>query len=70
VSCHCHPTPISGYGIESAFWYWSKHAKLNTLSDKGKSAIKAITRRVNGGYNGLKDRTQKYETIIKLLKEK
>lgn len=56
------------YGIESAFWYWSENRRLNALADKGEKAVKAITLQINGGYNGLSDRMQKYKKIIKILK--
>lgn len=38
----------------SALWYWNKH-NINALADKNN--IKAITRTINGGFNGLQDRT-------------
>lgn len=37
----------------SALWYWNR-IKANDLADKGD--IKEITRRINGGYNGLSQR--------------
>jgi len=37
----------------SAVWFWNKK-KLNILADK--DDCKAITKRINGGYNGLADR--------------
>jgi len=37
----------------SALWFWNKK-KLNELADK--DDCKAITKKVNGGYNGLADR--------------
>lgn len=37
----------------SACWFWATHG-LNELSDTGQ--FKLITKRINGGYNGLKDR--------------
>lgn len=40
----------------SALWYWTKIGG-NSLADKGD--IKEITRRINGGYNGLSDRITK-----------
>ena len=41
--------------IKSGMWWWMKH-KLNALADK--DAFEAITRRVNGGTNGLEDRNR------------
>ena len=55
------------YGIESGFYFWDKIARANTLADKGKVAIKSITKRVNGGYNGLEDRKSKYKKIYQLM---
>lgn len=45
----------------SSMWYWQTHG-LNALADK--DDIKAVTRRINGGYNGLADR-EKYLTRAK-----
>ena len=41
------------YAVASAFWYWQSHG-LNALADKDDSI--AVTRRINGGTNGLDDR--------------
>lgn len=50
--------------IIAALWYWNKH-KLNTLADQDN--IKLITKKINGGYNGLADRIKKLEKWKKLL---
>jgi len=39
----------------SALWFWHK-AGLNKLADK--NDLKGITRKINGGYNGLEHRTE------------
>lgn len=39
----------------SALWFWNKNG-LNALADK--NDIKAITKRINGGLNGIEHRTQ------------
>lgn len=44
-----HPT----YALDASLWFWDKR-KLNSYADK--DDLRAITRRVNGGYNGLPDR--------------
>lgn len=48
----------------SAAWWWSAHG-LNELADAGK--FEAITRRINGGINGLEDRLGLYERALKVL---
>lgn len=53
------------YAAQSAAWWWD-NAGLNSLSDQLGGAndtevFKQITKRVNGGYNGLDDRLAIYE---------
>ena len=50
--------------IISALWFWNKR-NLNIYADK--DDIKAITKRINGGYNGLTDRILKLEKWKTLL---
>lgn len=50
--------------IISALWFWNKR-KLNVYADK--DDIKSITKRINGGYNGLADRVTKVNKWKKLL---
>lgn len=45
----------------SSMWYWQTHG-LNALADK--DDVKSVTKRINGGYNGLADR-EKYLTRAK-----
>ncbi|WP_430445461.1 MAG: glycoside hydrolase family 19 protein [Pseudomonas piscis] len=52
------------YAALSAGWFWQK-AGLNTLADKGD--FLAITKRINGGTNGLADRQALYERALKVL---
>lgn len=47
--------------IKAACWFWDKN-NLNILADK--DDIKTITKRINGGYNGIEDR----ESILKRAK--
>jgi putative chitinase len=48
----------------SAAWFWSVKG-LNTLADQGEFV--KITRRINGGVNGLADRQALYEKALKVL---
>lgn len=52
------------YAALSAGWFWQR-AGLNTLADKGD--FLTITRRINGGTNGLADREALYERALKVL---
>ena len=61
----CQPSVVSGkYSFQSAMFFFDKN-KLWKICDEGlgEDAIKKLTRRINGGYNGLDHRiemTQKY----------
>lgn len=48
----------------SAGWFWYR-ASLNALADK--SDFLLITKRINGGSNGLKDREEIYQRALKVL---
>lgn len=47
--------------VKSAIWFWDTNG-LYKYTD-----IKAITKKINGGYNGLDDRISNYNKIAKLL---
>ena len=59
------------YAAQSAAWFWESHG-LNALADElggtnDAEVFKMITKRINGGYNGLDERVVLYErakTII------
>jgi predicted chitinase len=46
------------YGTSSACWFWNSR-RLSTLADR--DWFKAITRIINGGYNGLADRVRYWD---------
>jgi putative chitinase len=46
----------------SALWFWNK-ANLNKLADK--NDLKGITKRINGGYNGLAHRNELLNKYLK-----
>lgn len=51
----------------SALWYWDTR-KLNALADK--DDVRAITKKINGGYNGLADRINFLNKAKKIFKVK
>lgn len=52
------------WAVWSAGWFWNKKG-LNALADDG--LFKQITRKINGGYNGLADRYKYYERAKRVL---
>jgi len=48
----------------SAAWWWREHG-CNELADSGD--FKALTKRINGGYNGLMDRVALYEKAQQVI---
>jgi len=57
------------YALASAAFFFNKN-KLWSICDKGsnESVVREVTKRVNGGYNGLDDRLKKFSEYWKLLK--
>lgn len=53
------------YAALSAAWFWDSR-KLNDFADM--SAFETITRRINGGVNGLAERKEFYDRALKVLK--
>lgn len=49
------------YAAESAAWWWEAHG-CNRAADRG--GIKAATKIVNGGYNGMADRRRYYARCL------
>lgn len=45
--------------LETSLWFWDAYVTG--------SSIKTTTRQVNGGYNGLEDRTRRYRTALSFL---
>lgn len=56
---HLLEEPI--YALRSGCWYWSSN-NLNLIADTGDVA--KLTRRINGGQNGLSDRIERYNKVI------
>jgi len=53
------------HAAKSAGWYWSIKAKLNDEADS--NDLLAVTYKVNGGFNGFKDRLRILKNSIKLF---
>lgn len=51
-------------GFRTSAWYW-KSRGLNVYADRGD--FREVTRRINGGYNGLADRFMYYRRALKVL---
>jgi predicted chitinase len=54
------------YPFTSAGFWWSNN-NMNALCDRGGS-VEEVTKRVNGGYNGLEDRQHYYEIACQVIK--
>ena len=52
------------WACKSAAWFWNSR-NLNALADKGD--LQGITRRINGGLNGLAERLEFYQRALKVL---
>jgi len=52
------------FALMSAIWFWNKNG-LNVLADK--EDLLTMTKRINGGTNGLDDRIKHYKEAIALL---
>lgn len=50
--------------VHSACWFWHTN-NLNHWADTGN--VRQMTRRINGGYNGLDDRIKQYHRALKIL---
>lgn len=73
----CSPDQLR-YATQSAGWYWDNHT-LNALADKidimkdideepNLANFKLITKRINGGYNGLNDRLSRYHSGLEFFR--
>lgn len=52
------------FALMSAIWFWNIN-KLNVEADAGN--LETMTRKINGGLNGLEDRKKLYDQAIRLL---
>ena len=54
------------YMVLSAMWFFKKH--VVDKIDVNDASVREVTKIINGGYNGLKDRESKYEQLKSVLK--
>jgi putative chitinase len=55
------------WATKSAGWFWNSR-KLNSIAvDNTEDAFKLVTKRINGGYNGLEDRKNYWARAKKVL---
>lgn len=56
------------YPLKTAAWFFHKN-NIHVLADKGSDieTVKLITKRVNGGYNGLDHRIERFNTFYKAM---
>lgn len=57
------------YPLMSFGWFWNKN-KINNIADMGitNGVIAMVTKKVNGGHNGLSERINLFNKIYKVLK--
>jgi len=58
VDCVAHPEVVATdpfIGVDVSCWYWDRR-RINALADA--DDVKAVTKAINGGYNGLDDRIE------------
>ena len=58
------------YPLLSAAWFFHKN-KLNKIADEGstREIVEKITRRINGGLNGIEHRVSEFSYYYRLLSE-
>ena len=62
-----HKYVADNYPWSSAGFWWYNN-KMNNLCDKDETTVKIVTKRVNGGYNGLEERQNYYNKAIEIFK--
>ncbi|MCM1982560.1 glycoside hydrolase family 19 protein [Lyngbya confervoides] len=61
------PYVAKTYPFTSAGVWWSAN-QMNALCDRPEVSVKEVTKRVNGGYNGLEDRIHYYEKAREVIR--
>jgi putative chitinase len=66
--CIANPDLVATkYPLDSALWFFDKNKLWQLCDNKTPEAVTLLTRRINGGTNGLADRQAKFKTFINLL---
>lgn len=55
------------YPLDSALWFFDKNKIWELCDNQTPEAVTVLTRRINGGTNGLADRQAKFRTFMSLL---
>jgi putative chitinase len=67
--CVADPELVAAkYPMDSAVWFFNKN-NIWEICDRGSSeaVIQTVTRRVNGGLNGILDRTKKFKAFYEII---
>lgn len=59
-----HELARDDLGLMGAVWYWVAARNMNAYADAGD--LRGATKAVNGGYNGLDDRQQRWDAALRL----
>lgn len=59
-----HELARDDLGLLGAVWYWVAARNMNAYADAGD--LRGATKAVNGGYNGLDDRQQRWDRALRL----
>ena len=69
VEILCQPDIVAQkYYWEVALWYFDTHELWHYCQEYSRQNVKKLTRRINGGYNGLTDRIHLTEHFLHLTK--
>lgn len=55
------------WAAKSAGWFWNSRRLSDTAATNSEEAFKIVTKRINGGYNGLEDRKSYWSKAKKVL---
>jgi putative chitinase len=56
------------YAMDSAFWFFNTNKLWDMCTKDDHASVVALTKRINGGVNGLSDRLIKFKTYMGIYK--